>query len=143
MNLQELHESDFNLWVEEMKVKIKNRDVENMDWDNLLDEIDDMGKSEKRSLDSYMQRLIEHLLKLSYWVEEKERCQKGWIREVVNFRTRIKRILKKNPSLRNYLKEEYQDIFQDAVKVTRCDFTLPDDNFIPLQQIMEEDYWGK
>ncbi|MEO0013471.1 MAG: hypothetical protein RLZZ535_1860 [Cyanobacteriota bacterium] len=41
-----------------------------MDWDNLLDEIDDMGKSEKRSLDSYMQRLIEHILKLKYWDSE-------------------------------------------------------------------------
>ena len=53
-NLKQLHESDFNLWVERMKEAIQNRDFENMDWDNLLDEIDDMGKSEKRSLDSYM-----------------------------------------------------------------------------------------
>jgi len=143
MNIKELHESDFNLWVEEMKIKIKNRDVETMDWDNLLDEIDDMGKSEKRSLDSYMQKLIEHILKLRYWGEEKERCQKGWIREVVNFRTRINRILKKNPSLKNYLTQEYPDIFQDAVKVVRCDFDLPEDNFIPLQQMMSEDYLGK
>ena len=30
MNLQELHETDFNLWVKEMKIKIKNRDVETL-----------------------------------------------------------------------------------------------------------------
>ena len=66
-NLKQLHESDFNLWVERIKEAIQNRDFENMDWDNLLDEIDDMGKSEKRALDSYMQRLIEHILKLKYW----------------------------------------------------------------------------
>ena len=68
MNLKELHESDFNFWVEEMKIKIENRDIESMDWDNLLDEIDDMGKLEKHSLDSYKQRLIAHLLQLKYWI---------------------------------------------------------------------------
>ena len=142
MNLKELHEADFNLWVEEMKVKIKNRDIETMDWDNLLDEIDDMGKSEKRSLDSYLQRLVEHILKLKYWTEEKERCQQGWIREVVNFRTRIERILRKNPSLQNYLQQEYENVFNDAVKVVRCDFDVPEDSLIPLAQIMTENYLG-
>ena len=66
-NLKQLHERDFNLWVEEIKIKIQNRDLDEMDWDNLLDEIDDMGASQKRALDSYMQRLIEHILKLKYW----------------------------------------------------------------------------
>ena len=142
MNLKELHEADFNLWVEAMKTKIKNRDTETMDWDNLLDEIDDMGKSEKRSLDSYMQRLVEHILKLEYWTEEKERCQKGWIREVVNFRTRIERVLRKNLSLKNYLQQEYENVFNDAVKVVRCDFNVPEDSLIPLEQIMAENYFG-
>ncbi|MEM9274557.1 MAG: DUF29 domain-containing protein [Cyanobacteria bacterium P01_F01_bin.143] len=86
-----------------------------MDWDNLLDEIDDMGKSEKRSLDSYLQRLIEHILRLRYWHKEKQRCRNGCMREVTNFRNRIERILKKNPSLNNYLKTEYPDIYQDAI----------------------------
>ena len=103
-NLKQLHESDFNLWVEQTKEAIQNRDFEKIDWDNLLDEIDDMGKSEKRSLDSYMQRLIEHIFKLKYWDAERERCGNSWMQEVTNFRNRIKRILKKNPSLKNYLK---------------------------------------
>ena len=67
-----------------------------MDWDCLLEEIEDMGASPKRALDSYLQRLIEHILKLKYWEPEQEYNYKGWRREVVNFRNRIKRILKKN-----------------------------------------------
>jgi hypothetical protein len=50
-NIQELHDQDFNLWIEKIKQKIQNRNFVDMDWDNLLDEIDDMGKSEKRSLE--------------------------------------------------------------------------------------------
>ena len=89
-NLKQLHELDFNLWVEQIKLTIQNKDFENMDWENLLDEIDDIGKSEKRSLDSYMQRLIEHILKLKYWKTEKARYGNGWMKEVTNFRNRIK-----------------------------------------------------
>ncbi|MEM8830996.1 MAG: DUF29 domain-containing protein [Cyanobacteria bacterium P01_G01_bin.19] len=141
-SLKQLHERDFNLWVEGIKEAIQNRDFENMDWDNLLDEIDDMGKSEKRSLDSYMQRLIEHILKLKYWDVERERCAKGWMQEVTNFRNRIKRILKKNPSLRNYLKAEYIDIYQDAIATMSFDFDIPENSFVKIEEIMDKDYFG-
>lgn len=141
-NLKQLHESDFNLWVEQIKLAIQNQDFENMDWENLLDEIDDMGKSEKRSLDSYMQRLIEHILKLKYWETEKARCSNGWKREVTNFRNRIKRILKKNPSLNNYLTAEYPDLYQDAIATMSFEFEIPDDSFVEVTQIMEQNYFG-
>lgn len=141
-DLKQLHDHDFNLWIEKIKEAIQNRDFENMDWENLLDEIDDMGKSEKRSLDSYMQRLIEHILKLKYWKEEQERCRKGWQQEVVNFRNRINRILKKNPSLKNYLKSEYLDIYQDAISVVAFDFDIPQESFVEIEQIMKDDYFG-
>ena len=142
INLKQLYDRDFNLWIEKIKEAIQNRDFENMDWDNLLDEIDDMGKSEKRSLDSYMQRLIEHILKLKFWNSEVERCRTGWQQEVVNFRNRIKRILKKNPSLYNYLKSEYFDIYQDAIATMVFDFAIPEDNFVEIEQIMQDDYFG-
>ena len=47
-SIKDLHNQDFNLWIEKIKQKIQNRNFVDMDWDNLLDEIDDMGKSEKR-----------------------------------------------------------------------------------------------
>ena len=142
MNNQELHERDFNLWVEQTKQQIQNRDFENLDWDNLLDEIDDMGKSEKRALESYLQRLIEHILKLKYWESEKERNLRHWQAEVVNFRNQIKRLLKRNPSFKKYRKEVYEEIFQDAVSSRKIEFDIPDDSFIELEKIMKEDYFG-
>ncbi len=142
MSLKQLHDSDFNLWIEEIKVKIQNRDFQDMDWESLLDEIEDMGASQKRALDSYMQRLIEHILKLKYWKSEVSRCRNGWMAEVSNFRSRINRILKKNPSLKNYLAREYSDLFYDATKAMKLLFEMPKDNFLDLQTIMEEDYFG-
>ena len=140
--LKQLHDSDFNLWIEEVKVKIQNRDFEGMDWESLLDEIDDMGASQKRALDSYTQRLIEHILKLKYWESEVSHCRNGWMAEVSNFRSRINRILKKNPSLKNYLASEYSDIYQDATKAMRLLFEIPENNFVDLAIIMQDDYFG-
>ena len=142
ISLKQLHDSDFNLWVEEMKVKIQNRDFDGMDWESLFDEIDDMGASQKRALDSYIERLIEHILKLKYWQSEVARCRNGWMAEVSNFRSRINRILKKNPSLKNYLTSEYSDIYQDATKAMKLLFEMPENNFVNLETIMQDDYFG-
>jgi len=142
MDLQQLYDRDFNLWIEQIKQRIQNRNFKDMDWDNLLEEIDDMGKSQKRSLESYLELLIAHILKLKYWESEKSRNYKHWKVEVNNFRNRINRLLKQNPSYRKYMAEVYPDIFQDAVKSWRIEFDIPDNSFIELNRVMQEDYFG-
>ena len=141
-NIKQLHDRDFNLWVEKTIETIKNKDVKNMDWEHLLEEIEDMGASQKRALDSYMQRLIEHILKLKYWHSERERNKRSWRSEVVNFRNRINRILKKNPSLKNYFQSEYFDNYQDAVSAMSEKFEIPNESIIELETIMKQDYFG-
>lgn len=140
--LSKLYDRDFNLWIEQTKQKLIERDFENMDWDNLIEELDDMGASHKRALESYLQRLVEHILKLQYWHSERDRCRNGWKREVSNFRNRIKRILKKNPSLQNYLEAEYEDIFKDAVKNMSFEFEIPQGSTIECDLLMDEDFFG-
>lgn len=138
----QLYDRDFNLWVEQMATALRNRDTEAMDWGNLLEEIEDMGKSEKRALESYLERLVEHILKLKYWEAEKARNYKHWQVEVVNFRNRISRLLDRSPSLKNYMEQIYPRVFEDAVSAQQIEFTIPQDNFIELKQILEKDYFG-
>ncbi len=141
-SINDLHDRDFNLWIEQVKCTLSNRDISNMDWDNLIDEIDDMGKSEKRSLESYLERLVEHILKLKYWEQNRDRNYRHWQVEVVNFRNRIKRLLKRSPSLKRYMKEIYIEVYQDAVDSQKIEFDIPEDNFIELEKIVEKDYFG-
>ncbi len=61
------YEEDYYLWTQIMVEKLKNKDYLNVDWDNLIEEIDDMGKSQKRAVESLLLHLTEHLLKLKYW----------------------------------------------------------------------------
>lgn len=54
--LNKVDEEDFNLWTEQIAIAIN---IDEMDWDNLLEEIDNMSKSEQRSLKSYWERFQE------------------------------------------------------------------------------------
>ena len=140
--LKQLYDRDFNLWIEQTKQRLEERDFENVDWENLIEEIDDVGKSQKRSLESYLELLIAHILKLRYWEEEKKRNQKHWQVEVVNFRNRIARLLKQNPSFKSYMKQVYPDIFRDTVKSWQIEFEIEDDCYIELERILSEGYFG-
>ncbi len=141
--LKQLYCQDLNLWRQEIINAIQNKQLENMDWDNLIEEINDMGASEKRALRSYMKRLIEHILKLRYWDDEREYNQRGWKKEVVNFREEIKSILEESPSLKNYLQQNYSDWYKKSAKAMRQEFSIPDDNLVDLDVIMTDDYFGE
>lgn len=137
-----LYETDFNLWIEQTKSAIQARNFKAVDWDNLLEEIDDMGKSQKRSLESYLELLVAHILKLQYWHKERDRNYKHWKVEVVNFRNRINRLLKQNPSFNQYMQSVYPEVFADAVESWQIEFDIPQDSFIELEQIMQKDFFG-
>jgi len=138
-----LYDHDFNLWIDQTVKDIKTENYKAVDWTNLIEEIEDMGKSQKRSLESYLELLVAHILKLQYWETEKERNFKHWKVEIVNFRSRINRLLKQNPSFKKYMAEVYPQVFNDAVKAWQIEFDIPSNSFIELEQVMEEDYFGK
>ena len=142
MQLKELYHQDLNLWREEIIKAIQNKQLENMDWNNLIEEITDMTASERRALRSYTKRLIEHILKLKYWDSEKEYNQRGWEKEVVNFREEIESILEESPSLNNYLEQNYLDWYAKSVKAMKREFSIPDDDLVDLEVIMTDGYFG-
>ena len=122
-----LYNSDFNLWIQKTVSDLKSKDMDAIDWEHLIDEIEGMGKSDRRALQSYLERLIEHLLKLKYWNAERDRCERGWKIEILEFRSRIERILDDSPSLKNYLTEIYPKAHRLAVARMSIMFDLPND----------------
>jgi hypothetical protein len=144
MSIRELYEKDFNLWAEEMAIAIRNRNINDMDWDNLLEEIEDMTASQRRSLRSYYYKLVEHILKLRDWDAEKERNNSKWRVEVTNFRRNINDILEDSPSLKNYLKDNHNNWFSKVVdnyqknKLFRVQDTTP----IHLETMMDDNFFG-
>ncbi|WP_419547785.1 DUF29 domain-containing protein [Microcystis sp.] len=142
----DLYEKDYYLWIEKTISLLENHQFSDLDLDNLIEEISSMGKSEKRSLESYLTRLLEHLLKLAYWQSELEYNQRGWKNEIRNFRLQIKQIIEDSPSLKPYLSEIFLPCYQNARKLF-LDLSGMAENLVslapicPIEQALNEDWF--
>jgi hypothetical protein len=65
-----LYDADCNLWVLETVKQLESKDFESVDWENLIEEVSDLSRRDKRKLESSLTQLIEHLLKIKYWQSE-------------------------------------------------------------------------
>jgi hypothetical protein len=109
-----LYETDYNLWALETATKLKSQDLDGLDWDNLIEEVEDLSRRDKRRMESLLMKLIGYLLILRYWQIEKERNRGHWEREIFNYRKQINRLLMDSPSLNNYLASEFNACYMDA-----------------------------
>ena len=62
----ELYDRDYYAWVQDQVDALRQHRIEDVDWENVAEEIEDLGKSQRHSVESQMVRLLEHLLKLQY-----------------------------------------------------------------------------
>ena len=93
-----LYETDFLLWTEETVAKLKARDFDHVDLENLIEEIESLGKSDKKEIRSRLTTLIAHLLKRIYVNMPQE--FNGWERTIRNQRTDLELALMDSPSLK-------------------------------------------
>jgi len=95
-----LYYSDFLLWTKDTVTKLLQRDYDHLDWENLIQEIADLGNACRDELESRLEVLFEHYLKRLY-VPFPDAFN-GWERTIREQRRRIKRRLQKTPSLRAF-----------------------------------------
>ena len=142
MENAKLYDRDFNLWLESQAIAIETKNLGAMDWDNLLEEIEYMAARDKRALKSYFIRLVQHLLKIRDWKQERENNLNKWRVEIRNFRREIELILEDSPSLRNYLEANYRIWFDKAIKEIEQDnlFEIKNTEIILLEEILNKTY---
>ena len=129
---KQLYDQDFCLWIEQTIKHIKEQEFDKIDWDNVIEELDSLGKSEKRELKNRLVVLLEHLLKLAYWETEREYNQrncKGTIREQ---RRQLLLLLEDSPSFKNLFYDSLPKCYSDARKIV-LDKTNLSDNIIPIE----------
>jgi hypothetical protein len=125
-NRQSLYEADYLKWIETTIEKLRVRDYSNIDWENLIEEIDDMGRSERKSLKSNLIVVLTHLLKWQYQPDFRSGSWKG---SIVEHRRRIRDALKDSPSLKPYLQEVFAECYLDAVELASAETELPVETF--------------
>lgn len=91
--IYEIYEQDYPEWLDITLNQLQNRDLENVDWEHLIEEITALGNEQRRKVESYLRQLIKHLLLYQYWETEKSYCAKGWIEEIDNFRSELDLLL--------------------------------------------------
>jgi hypothetical protein len=141
-----LYDTDYQRWLEQTLLQLKARDFHNIDIENLIEEIESLGRKDKRAISSYLIRLCEHLLKVKYWEAERERCFRGWVLEINHFRSEIELILKDSPSLIPFLTEifvfSYQKARKNLLKVmSPLTVSIPQEPEFTLEQALDEDWF--
>ncbi len=82
---KKLYDTDYHLWVLETFKKLKNKDFESLDLENLIEEVSDLSRRQKKKLKSLLRNLFEHLLKLKYWQAEQNNNFRHWQGEITIF----------------------------------------------------------
>ncbi|NEO53197.1 MAG: DUF29 domain-containing protein [Okeania sp. SIO3B5] len=140
-NLKQLYDTEYDRWLEVTIKLLKNRQLTQLDYENLIEELEALGRNEKNAVESCLEQIIRHLLLYEYWQTEFPQYSNHWEAEIVNFRTQLKRRLTTN--LRNYLEAELLSIYQDALKFVKAKTKL--DSFpiefpYNLEQLLDENW---
>jgi hypothetical protein len=115
-----LYETDFLLWTEETVAKLKARNFDDLDLENLIEEIESLGKSDKKEIKSRLTTLIAHLLKRIYVNMPQE--FNGWERTIRNQRTDLELALMDSPSLKTIWNDAFDIAFRLALRNVRDEY---------------------
>ncbi|OCQ94442.1 hypothetical protein BCD64_07100 [Nostoc sp. MBR 210] len=123
---QTLYNTDYLQWIETTVKKLQNQDYANVDWENLIEEIADMGRSERRSLKSNLIVILVHLLK---WQFQPGHRSGSWEASIIEHRRRVNDALYESPSLNSYIDSTFAECYSQAIKQAKAETGLPIESF--------------
>jgi len=143
----ELYNADFYAWCLTTAALIREGKWHNIDLESAAEELESLGRSQKRELESRLEVLMMHLLKWCYQPERREDSH-SWYDTIVEQRSQLARLLRDNPSLRpqvsTLLTEEYPNARRRAIGETQifaavfppaCPWTA--------DQVLDAEFWPK
>ena len=116
-----LYDRDFFLWTQEQSAALRQAKDSNLplDWENLAEEIESLGKSDRRQLRSQIRRVLRHLFKLDASPAQGPRA--GWRSTIREARTEIEDVLRDSPSLRREVSGLVEDESRVAAELAAGD----------------------
>jgi len=135
---------DYYSWALEQAALLRQRRFDEIDLEHLASEIEDMGKSEQRALESILETLLMHLLKWQYQPYYVGR--RGWELTVIEQRKRLLRHLRNNPGLKPKLPEAIAEAYDLARLGTERETGIPTARFPEAcpwgyEQFADPDFW--
>lgn len=120
------YEKDFYKWICSQTELLKLHKLEKLDIENIMEEIESLGKAQKNAIESHLVILLLHLLKTEH---QSEMDCNSWKASIRNSTLSIKRILKDSPSLKSFAEESLPDAYEDAKKYAAAETELTLETF--------------
>ena len=117
-----LYEQNYPSWLSHHVQLLKEAKFDELDIEHLIDELESMGKRDKRELVSRFIILIAHLLK---WEYQSDKQSASWRSSIIEQRKKIAYLLKNEPSLKPYIPEAIENAYFDAVDLAAEETELP------------------
>jgi Domain of unknown function DUF29 len=138
-----LYDQDFFAWANEQAQLLRAGKLADADIQHIAEEIESMGKAEKRELISRLSVLLLHLLK---WQFQAERRGASWEATITVQRDDLADHLSDNPSLRGNLSEAVESAYRKAAILAHGETNLPRQSFPAhcpwtVKQILGGDFW--
>ena len=136
------YDEDLFAWSEEQAKLLKARSRAGLDWDNLAEEIESLGKSQRNEIRNRLVVLLLHLLK---WEYQPDKRKLGWKASILEARTRLNQELLESPSLRSYpatvVDKQYAVARMKAAGETELSLeTFPTDCPYPIGDLLDENF---
>lgn len=134
-----LYDTDFFLWCKEQSALVLKSESKEMDKENIAEELESMGKSDKRSIKSYIRIILIHMIKLK--IQPNYEGTRGWDISINNARSSMGNILKDSPSLRRmvpeYIEEEWPKAVSIAAEETHMSIrAIPVDRPFTIEEVL-------
>ncbi len=137
-----LYDTDYYLWLQQIAKSLASRNLDALDWDNLLEEIESLDRREKKAIKSNLRIVILHLLKWNYQVNKRSQ---SWIYSIAEHRQRLYDDFETSPSLKRYCQDIFLQVYQEvrklAVKETGLSLShFPENCPFLLENVIDEDW---
>jgi hypothetical protein len=115
--VNDLYESDIVLWsgqqADLLRRLARGERVNELDWENVIEEIESVGRSQIASVRSLLRRALEHLLKAAAWPQAPS--ARKWLHEANAFLIDAQEAWA--PSMRQHI--DLEDLYRKTLEQTR------------------------
>ncbi|MDB9526463.1 DUF29 domain-containing protein [Oscillatoria sp. CS-180] len=121
-----LYDRDYAAWLSQTALLLREGKLEAVDIVNLVEELEDMGRSEKRALESNLEILLRHLLKYQY---QPDLRSNSWRFTLLEHRDRILKSFRDSPSLKLYFSQIFAEAYCRSRQKAAVETGLPIETF--------------
>jgi Domain of unknown function DUF29 len=121
-----LYDRDFYAWTETMAEALRSHHWSALDIENLVEEVESLGRRERQELENRLAILLGHLLKWQYQAPQRSHSWRATLREQ---RRRIQKLLLESPSLNPYIATAIEEAYLDGRDLAIQETNLPDETF--------------